>query len=63
MSVSGSWFAIWHYAPGSVLKDNVAGLMIGAGVMGLYLIYLTRKTNKLWWSIVTHFLGGIIMIV
>jgi len=57
------WFAIWHYAPGSVLSGNVAGLMIGAGVMGLYLSYLTKKTNTLWWSIVTHFLGGIIMIV
>jgi len=57
------WFALWHYAPGSVLSDNVAGLMIGAGVFGLYLSYLTKKTNTLWWSIVTHSLGGIIMIV
>lgn len=57
------WFAIWHYAPGSILSDNVAGLMIGAGLFGLYLSYLTRKTNTIWWSIVTHSLSGIIMIL
>ena len=57
------WFAVWHYAPGSVLSGNVAGLMIGAGIMGLYLSYVTRKTNTLWWPIIIHCLGGIIMIV
>jgi membrane protease YdiL (CAAX protease family) len=57
------WFAAWHYAPGSVLNGNVVGLIIGAGVMGLYLSYLTRKTNAIWWSIVVHCFGGIIMIV
>jgi membrane protease YdiL (CAAX protease family) len=57
------WFALWHYAPGSVSSDNVAGLMIGAGLFGLYLSYLTSRTDTIWWSIVTHFLSGIIMIV
>ena len=57
------WFALWHYVPGSVLHGNVAGLMIGSGMMGLYLACLTRKTHTLWWSIVVHTLGGIIMIV
>jgi len=60
------WFAMWHYVPGSVLHDNVVGLiglMVGSGVMGLYLSYLTKKMNTLWWSIVAHCLGGIIMIV
>jgi len=57
------WFALWHYAPGSVLNGNVAGLMIGAGMMGLHLAYLTRKTNTLCWAVAGHTLGGIIMIV
>ena len=60
------WFAIWHYVPGSVLHENVTGLiglMAGSGLMGLYLSYLTKKTNTLWWSIVAHSLGGIIMVV
>ena len=56
------WFALWHYVPGSVLHGNVAGLMIGAGVMGLYLSYLTKKTNTLWWAIVIHTLGGLIVV-
>lgn len=56
------WFALWHYAPGSVSSSNPAGLMIGAGVMGLYLSYLTKKTDTLWWAIVVHTLGGIIMV-
>ena len=61
----GIWFALWHYVPGSVSSGSVAGLiglMAGAGVMGLYLSYLTRKTNTLWWSILVHFIGGIIMV-
>ncbi|HEY82408.1 MAG TPA: CPBP family intramembrane metalloprotease [Dehalococcoidia bacterium] len=57
------WFALWHYAPGSVLGDEVAGLMIGAGLFGLYLSYLAKKTNTLWWPMITHFLSGIIMVV
>ncbi len=57
------WFAIWHYVPGSILHGNVLGLIIGSGMMGLYLSYLTKKTNTLWWPIVVHVLGGIIMVV
>ena len=60
------WFTLWHYVPGSVLHDNITGLiglMAGAGLMGLYFSYMTKKTNTLWWAIVTHFLGGMIMVV
>ena len=59
------WFALWHYVPGSVLHENITGLiglMAGSGVMGLYLSYLTKKTNTLWWSILVHLLGGVIMV-
>ena len=62
----GIWFGIWHYAPGSVSHGNVIGLiglMVGSGAMGLYLSYLTKRTNTLWWSIVAHVIGGVIMIV
>jgi membrane protease YdiL (CAAX protease family) len=57
------WFALWHYAPGSVLGEEVAGLMLGAGLFGLYLSYLAKKTNALWWPMMAHFLSGIIMII
>lgn len=58
------WFAIWHYAPGSVSSNtNVVGLMIGAGMLGFYSSYLAKKTDTIWWSIMVHTLGGIIMVV
>ena len=59
------WFAIWHYVPGSVLHENVIGLiglMAGSGLMWLVLSYMTKKTNTLWWSILAHTIGGIIMV-
>jgi membrane protease YdiL (CAAX protease family) len=59
------WFAIWHYIPGSILHDNLIGLiglMAGSGLMGAVLIYMTKKTNTLWWSIIAHVVGGIIMV-
>lgn len=58
------WFALWHYAPGSVSPNaNVLGLIIGAGLFGFYLSFMAKKTGTIWWSIVTHILGGIIMII
>jgi membrane protease YdiL (CAAX protease family) len=57
------WFALWHYAPGSVSPDgNALGLMIGSGVMGFYLAFLAKKTGTIWWTIVAHTVGGMIMI-
>jgi len=58
------WFALWHYAPGSVSPNaNVLGLIIGSGLFGFYLSFLAKKTGTIWWSIVTHILGGIIMVI
>jgi membrane protease YdiL (CAAX protease family) len=57
-------FAIWHYAPGSVSpNNNLMSLMVGAGLFGLYLSYLVKRTNTIWWSMVSHTLGGIIVIL
>jgi hypothetical protein len=58
------WFGIWHYAPGSASPGgNVLGLMIGSGLFGFYLSTLAKKTDTLWWCIVAHILGGMVMIV
>ncbi len=58
-----TWFALWHYVPGSVSPSgNVIGLIIGAGFLGVYSSYLAKWTNTIWWSIVAHTLGGIIMV-
>jgi membrane protease YdiL (CAAX protease family) len=58
------WFALWHYVPGSLNPGgNVVGLIIGSGLMGFYLSFLARKTDTIWWTIIAHTLGGIIMIL
>lgn len=58
------WFALWHYVPGSVIANgNVIGLIIGSGLMGLYLSFLAKKTGTIWWTILTHTIGGFIMIL
>jgi membrane protease YdiL (CAAX protease family) len=57
------WFALWHYAPGSVSSTgNPIGLIIGSGLMGFYLSFVAKKTDTIWWTIVAHTLGGFIMI-
>lgn len=59
------WFGLWHYVPGSVNPNggHVLGLIIGALFLGFYSGFLAKITNTLWWSIVIHVLGGIIMVV
>lgn len=59
------WFALWHYAPGSISMDtgHVLALMIGSLFLGLYSGFLAKRTNTIWWSIVVHVLGGIIIVM
>ena len=62
---SSVWFGIWHYVPVSIHNNELTaliGMMVGPILMGLVLSYMTKKTNTLWWSILAHTLGGIIMI-
>ena len=37
--------------------------MIGAGFLGYYLSYRARKTGTIWWTILMHSTGGLIMIL
>jgi len=58
------FFAFWHYIPGSMNPNgNVVGLIIGSGLMGFYLSFLARHTGTIWWTIIMHTLGGIIMVL
>ena len=58
------WFALWHYAPGSIsASGNPLGLMIGSGMMGLYFAFLAQKTKTIWWTMIAHALGGFIMVI
>jgi membrane protease YdiL (CAAX protease family) len=58
------WFALWHYSPGSISpnKGHVLALMIGALFLGFYSAFLAKRTNTVWWSIIVHVLGGIIIV-
>ena len=59
------WFGLWHYVPVSINNSELTGLIgmiIGPIMMGLVLSYMTKKNNTLWWSILVHTLGGIIMV-
>ena len=59
------WFGIWHFVPVSINNNELTGLigmMIGPFLMGLVLSYMTKKTNTLWWSMLAHTVGGIIMV-
>jgi membrane protease YdiL (CAAX protease family) len=58
------WFGIWHYAPVSISPDSgVVGFMIGSTMFGFLLSYVAWKTDTVWWPLVIHTLGGIIMAV
>lgn len=58
------WFGLWHYVPSTVSSNsNAAGLIIGSTLFGFYLSYLANRTGTIWWSIVAHVLGGLVMVL
>lgn len=58
------WFALWHFAPGSVSPSgNAVALVIGSAFFGFYLSFLSRRTGSIGWCIVAHILGGLVMLV
>lgn len=57
------WFGLWHLAPGSLSVDGgPTRLVIGAVFLGLYLAFVVRKTDTVWWTIVAHTLAGLVVI-
>lgn len=58
------WFALWHYAPGSVSPlTDVRPLMIGAGVLGACLSWLALKTQSIRSAAVAHTLAGLAQVL
>jgi membrane protease YdiL (CAAX protease family) len=59
------FFGLWHYIPGSLNPESshVIGLMIGAIFLGFYSSLIAWKTDTIWWSILIHVFGGIIVIL
>lgn len=57
------WFGLWHLVPGSISADGPhVAMVIGPVLMGLYLAFLAKKTGSVWWPILAHTLGGLVMI-
>jgi membrane protease YdiL (CAAX protease family) len=58
------WFGLWHYVPGTVSSNsNPAGLIIGSTLFGFYLAFLAKGTGTIWWGIVAHVLGGLVIVM
>ena len=58
------WFALWHYAPGSVSPlTDVRTLMIGAGLLGTSLSWLSWKTQSIRTAALSHILGGLAQVL
>jgi hypothetical protein len=54
------WFALWHYAPGSISPlTDVRTLMVGAGVLGASLSWLSLKTQSIRTAALSHTLAGL----
>ncbi len=62
---SSLWFAIWHFAPNAVSSNNVNVFVfvIGAGFFGIYLSFISLKTDSIWWCIFIHTISGIFMVI
>jgi membrane protease YdiL (CAAX protease family) len=55
------WFAIWHYAPGSISPwTDVWVLMGGALGLGACVGWLAVKTDSVRWSMISHILSGLV---
>jgi membrane protease YdiL (CAAX protease family) len=53
------WFGLWHLIPTNA--ENL-GMVIGPILFGVYLAFLTRRTGGVWWPILAHVLGGLVML-
>ena len=41
---------------------EVLPMVIGSMFFGFYLAFLAKKTDSVWWPMVAHLLGGIVMV-
>ncbi|MCY3410690.1 MAG: CPBP family intramembrane metalloprotease [Candidatus Heimdallarchaeota archaeon] len=63
ISLSSIGFAIWHFAPGSLVTDNAFQLVIAAFFLGVLLSTIMKLSNSLFWPIITHITIGLIAVL
>ncbi|MFX1320544.1 MAG: CPBP family intramembrane glutamic endopeptidase [Promethearchaeota archaeon] len=57
------WYALFHFASGSLSPNsNILVLVIGAAFFGIYLASLAKWTGTIWWGILCHVLGALVMV-
>lgn len=57
------WYAVFHFASGSLSSNsNILVLVIGSAFFGIFLAALAKWTDTIWWSILCHVLGGLVMV-
>lgn len=56
------WFGLWHVVPVGSRHGHVAPYVIGATLLGLYLAFIARRTNAIWWPIVAHTCAALVAI-
>lgn len=62
---AGTWFGLWHIIPVSVNAETfteVVPMVVGSMFFGFYLAFMARRTESVWWPMIAHFLGGIVMV-
>lgn len=57
------WFALWHFAPGSVSQIDVWTLMAGAAVFGACWGWLALRTGSIRYSAISHILAGLVRVL
>jgi membrane protease YdiL (CAAX protease family) len=58
------WYAIFHFASGSLSSNaSIFGLVIGSTFFGIYLALLAKYTGNIWWGILCHVLGGLVIVL
>ena len=56
-------FGLWHLVPTSISPEGPqVTMVIGPTLMGLYLAWLSKRTGTIWWAILAHTVGGLVMI-
>ena len=56
-------FGLWHLVPTSISDGGPQlAMVIGPTLMGLYLAWLSKRTGTIWWAVLAHTFGGLVMI-
>ena len=57
------WYAMFHVASSSLsLNSSLFGLVIGSAFFGIYLSLLAKWKHNIWWGILCHILGGLVIV-